>query len=179
MKMKALLTAALLGASTLAALPASAQDFRGPPPGPSYHDDGYRDGPRGDVRGGPDWRRSRPSLTIVTQRGAMNLQRDDRLFYAFTAAPYYFRPGFTYQYTDRCNPRGCLVNVYRGHSEYRVDRIFAPFPPRLRADAWGRDDWRRDGWRGDDAPYQRDNRDERRDRDGYDLQGGPRGPGRS
>lgn len=168
MKLRALLAAAALGATALAAAPAAGADhdpYRG---GPRYEQD-YRGEWRGD-RHGP----RRQSLTVVTHRGAISLQRDDRLFYTFTSAPYHFQPGFTYEYTDRCNRRGCMVNVYRGHSDYRVDRIFAPWAPRFRHDYAQRGDWRRDGWRGEGERYQRDRDDDLRDRDGYGLEGGPR-----
>ncbi|MET0183715.1 MAG: hypothetical protein ABW199_12605 [Caulobacterales bacterium] len=179
MKFKALLAAAALGVTVLGAVPANADapDYRR---GPDYSQD-YR-GDRGEWRGdnfrGDRHGPRRPSLTVVTQRGAISLQRDDRLFYTFTSAPYHFQPGFTYEYTDRCNRRGCVVNVYRGHSDYRVDRIFAPYAPRIRQDyaQWRGDDWRRDGWRGDGERYQRDRDDDLRDRDGRGLEGGPRTP---
>jgi len=181
MKIKALLSAAALGAALFAAAPASADPPGRHGPGEysrdygrDYSRDYGRDGGR-DFRGdGP--RRWRPSLTLVTHRGAVSLQRDDRLFHILTDAPYYFRPGFTYEYSDRCNRRGCMVNVYRGHSPRPIDRIFAPHAPMVRADfqGWRRDDWRNDGWRGDGERYQRDQRDELRDRDGRDLEGGPR-----
>lgn len=171
MKFKALLAATCLGGALLAGAPAMAQhggDGRG--------EIGYA---ARDWRGDRDWRggpgRLRPALTVVTHRGALSLRRDDRLFWIFASAPYYFRPGFTYDYTDRCNRRGCLVNVYRGHSYRLVDRIFAPHPPRLRRDFDGfrRDDWRGDGWSGE-GEYRRDRRDDMRDRDGRDLDEAPR-----
>jgi hypothetical protein len=179
MKLKALLTAAVLGTALFAAAPASADPpgHRGPG---EYSRDYGRDYGRDhgdygrDYRGGP--RRWRPSLTLVTHRGAVSLQRDDRLFHVLTDAPYYFRPGFTYEYTDRCNRRGCIVNVYRGHQWRPIDRIFAPHAPMVRADfhGWRRDDWRNDGWRGDGERYERHRSDDLRDRDGYGLDGGPR-----
>jgi len=174
MKIKALLTAAALGTALFAAAPASADPPGRGGPGEYSRDYGrdardYRDGPR----------RWQPSLTLVTQRGAVSLQRNDRLFYVLTDAPYYFRPGFTYEYTDRCNRRGCMVNVYRGHQMRPIDRIFAPHAPMIRADyqGWRRDNWRDDGWRGDGERYERNRSDDLRDRDGYGLDGG-RGPGR-
>lgn len=179
MKIKALLTAAALGTALFAAAPASADPPGRGGPG-EYSRDAGRDYGRDYGRDGRDFRdgqrRWRPSLTLVTQRGAVSLQRDDRLFHVLTGAPYYFRPGFTYEYTDRCNRRGCMVTVYRGHQMRPIDRIFAPHAPMIRADSqgWRRDDWRNDGWRGEGERYERSRSDDLRDRDGSDLEGGPR-----
>lgn len=181
--MKTKLFAAALAALTLAtAGAASAQDFR--------RGDRDRDWDR-------DWR-PRQEITIRKDGRAMTFDRRDRMFFRLQSRPYYFEPGLTYAYTDRCNRQGCIAFVFDGRHRRPIDRVFAPHLP-MRGYAyreardfdrnygrfgrydrddrnWNNDDDRnyrygRDG-RFDDRNYDRDDRD-RDDRDDRWLEGGP------
>lgn len=138
MSFKPILAAAFLGCASLAAIatPAAAQDARY-----GAYSDGYR-----------DWRGPRP-ITIGTPRGDFRFDSSDRAYYRLTAAPYFFRPGYRYEYTDRCDRQGCTVLVFRGRDPRPIDRIYAPMLPRWvsYAPRDGRSDYGRDdyGWRDD------------------------------
>src|SRR5690349_1807906 len=109
--MKTKFFAAALAALTLAtAGAASAQDYR--------RGDRDRGWDRGFVPG--------MEITIRKDGRTMQFDRDDRMFYRLMERPYRFTPGFTYQYTDRCNRQGCVAFVFDGRHRRPVDRIFAP-----------------------------------------------------
>jgi hypothetical protein len=167
--MKNKLFAAALAALTLAtAGVASAQDHR-------RADFGGRPSHDRDYRG--DWRRN-AEITIRKDGRTFEFERGDRMFYRLLDRPFNFRPGMTYQYTDRCNRNGCVVFVFDGRSRRPVDRIFAPHI-QARGYAWrqardfdggynrfgrfDRDDRR---WNNDHERAYRDQRDGRGDRDG-------------
>jgi hypothetical protein len=152
------LFAAALAALTLAtAGAASAQDFR------RGDRDWERNG-RGDHRG-------RQEITIRKDGRVMSFDRGDRMFYRLQSRPFYFEPGLTYAYTDRCNRQGCVAFVFDRYSRRPIDRIFAPHL-QMRGYAWreARDFDRNYGRYGD---YDRDDRNwnneyERNYRDGRD-----------
>jgi hypothetical protein len=164
--MKNKLFAAALALATLAgaALPAAAQDFRGPP----LQSD-YRGGSQ-DFRG--DWR-FRNQITIRDHGRQFSVDRNDRLFYRLMDSPFRFRPGLTYTYTDRCSRGQCLVLVSSARSG-PFDRLWAPrlgdrrFDGRFRGDGRDWNDRGGDGRGYGGGAYGDDHRDNR------DLDGGPR-----
>ncbi|MGE0532494.1 MAG: hypothetical protein AB7G40_09695 [Hyphomonadaceae bacterium] len=173
--MKTKLFAAALAALTLAtAGAASAQDFR-----------------RGDRD--RDWR-GRQEITIRKDGRVMSFDRGDRMFWRLQDRPFYFQPGLTYAYTDRCNRHGCIAFVFNERSRRPIDRVFAPHL-QVRGYAWreardfdrnygrfGRYDRDERNWNNEDDSNYRDGRDgrfddRRDDRDGRSrggrLEGGP------
>ena len=80
-----LFLAATAAAITLTALPASAQYFDRP-----------------------------HSITVREHAREFVVDRGDRLYWELRGAPYYFKDGHTYTYTNRCWSGGdeCLVRVY-------------------------------------------------------------------
>lgn len=72
--------------------------------------------------------RTRDAITIRMNSGQFTVDPSDRVFYNLLRAPYNFRPGLTYVYTDRCNRWGCDVLVFNGRGGRPVDRIFAARP---------------------------------------------------
>lgn len=171
--MKNKLFAAALALATLAgaALPAAAQDFRGPPPQGDYRGNyDYRGDYNNDSRG--DWR-FRRQITIRDHGRQFSVDRNDRLFYRLLESPFRFRPGLTYTYTDRCYRGQCVVLV----SSFRsgpFDRLWAPrlgdrrFDGGFRGDARDWNDRGGDGRGYGGGAYGDDHRDNR------DLDGGPR-----
>ncbi len=168
--MKNKLFTALLAAVSLAAaaLPASAQEFRG---------DGYRQDFR-DFRSPRTFDRAE---IVVRQDGReVSFDRSDRMFYRLMDRPFNFQPGMTYVYTDRCWRNGCVVLAFAPFSRGPVMRTWAPRLSQFLFYAGGRDgryNDRGDGrWidRDHDGRFDRD-RDYRVDgRDDPYLQGAPR-----
>ncbi|MGD9967147.1 MAG: hypothetical protein AB7T59_11545 [Hyphomonadaceae bacterium] len=182
--MKTKLFAAALAALTLASAgAASAQDFRR---GERDWDRGWRD----------DWR-GRQEITIRKDGRVLTFDHGDRMFWRLQDRPFYFEPGLTYAYTDRCNRFGCVAFVFDRRHRGPIDRIFAPHL-QMRGYAWrearGFDrsynhfgDYERDDhrWNNEDERNYRDGRDGRfndrdfdrddrsRDRDDRGLEGGP------
>lgn len=131
--MKRKILAAVVAALTIAgfAAPASAQRYDRNGYVDTYHGEAYREW------GGNEHRRWRHAEITVRKDGrSFSFDRDDHLFYRLIDHPFGFRPGLTYEYTDRCNRHGCVVFVFSRHSRWPVDRIFAPH---LRLSHWA---WR-------------------------------------
>lgn len=147
--MKTKLFAAMLAALTLATAGTAAAH---------ENDRGWRDRDR--------WERQ--EITIRNDGRTFRVDRQDRLFYRLISQPFYFQPGYTYSYTDRCNRYGCVVFVFDQRHRRPIDRIFAPHLPH-RMYAWrthrGFDPGFRAFGRYQRDDYRWDNDDERRYRD--------------
>ncbi|MGE0828899.1 MAG: hypothetical protein AB7O04_06045 [Hyphomonadaceae bacterium] len=74
-----------------------------------------------------DWR---SEIEVSTPVGGFSVRPDEPGFADLRAAPFFFRPGFLYEYQDRCRRGRCLVDVIRLSDGRWVAEISAPRAPR-------------------------------------------------
>jgi hypothetical protein len=85
--------------------------------------------PQAAAQDGP-YRRGAPAIEVSTPIGGFTVREGEIGFRELVRPPYRFRPGFLYEYQDRCRQTRCLVDVRSLRDGRFVTRIDAPRVPR-------------------------------------------------
>jgi hypothetical protein len=85
--------------------------------------------PQAAAQDGP-YRGAAPAIEVSTPIGGFTVREGEIGFRELVRPPYRFRPGFLYEYQDRCRQTRCLVDVRSLRDGRFVTRIDAPRVPR-------------------------------------------------